>query len=726
MRKAQLSMKGRFQRPVPTSNLHLEDEADYREFEPFERDVGFFPRAPAGDDGSALQVMTIDMQKDQNAGSHNTVDYINTPLLVVRRGQEFAINITFNRPLAPEDDVQIEFLIGSDPTPQKRSLQIVTLGNREGGTWKGQILGVQGAVTTVGITPDTQSIVGLYRTYVAIATGTGMQRTQKDPSTNFYLLFNAWSPDDDAYYPDDAGRWEYVLNSSGHIYQGAVGSVSERYWVYGQFDKGVLDACIYIMDSCQMPIHDRGDIIQVSRKASAMMNSQDDNGVLVGNWSEDFSMGTPPTAWTGSTKILQDYFGQGTPVCFAQCWVYAGVLCSFMRSLGIPCRVITNFNSAHDNTGNLKTELIFKPDGTPDRRNTRDSIWNYHCWCEAFMKRSDLPPKYAGWQVVDATPQETSDGYFRCGPAPVIALKDGDLNHQFDCRFAFAEVNSDIVYIKMDRYGNMNVFNTDTTSVGSLILTKAVGTNGSEDITQNYKYPEGSRENSNTMSQAEQFGLERDNSEMPETKLSATITVDPCNLGDTVKLTVTFKNQNQVDKTIKAHLEVSAVFYTGVVLDEFKVEDFNIYTAAFQSNSAVFEILPQEYMPHLGSKMSLHFIVTGKTEDENVSDVKVIFLKPPPLIVQLSGHPQVNQQMFVTVYFKNPLNMSLYNARLVMEGAALLDHREFKYSVIGPNMEISQKVAFRPQKPGWRSIVAVLDCQNLTEVTGKVDVQIMP
>lgn len=46
-----------------------------------------------------------------------------------------------------------------------------------------------------------------------------------------------------------------------------------------------------------------------------------------------------------------------------------------MRSLGIPARVITNFNSAHDNTGNLKTELIFLPDGSPDKRRTRDSIW---------------------------------------------------------------------------------------------------------------------------------------------------------------------------------------------------------------------------------------------------------------------------------------------------------------------------------------------------------------
>lgn len=46
-----------------------------------------------------------------------------------------------------------------------------------------------------------------------------------------------------------------------------------------------------------------------------------------------------------------------------------------LRCLGIPARVITNFNSAHDNTGNLKTDLIFHEDGTPDRAETRDSIW---------------------------------------------------------------------------------------------------------------------------------------------------------------------------------------------------------------------------------------------------------------------------------------------------------------------------------------------------------------
>lgn len=105
-----------------------------------------------------------------------------------------------------------------------------------------------------------------------------------------------------------------------------------------------------------------------------------------------------------------------------------------LRCLGIPARVITNYSSAHDNTGNLKTDLIFHLDGTPDSESTSDSIWlvsmetqgvgpgdrgltllcsllrNYHCWNEVWMQRNDLPEGLGGWQVVDATPQETSDG----------------------------------------------------------------------------------------------------------------------------------------------------------------------------------------------------------------------------------------------------------------------------------------------------------------------------
>lgn len=71
---------------------------------------------------------------------------------------------------------------------------MVTFGNRAGGSWTGQILGSQGPVATLGITPSPNAIVGLYRTYVAISAPNGMQRTNRDPTTDLYILFNAWCP----------------------------------------------------------------------------------------------------------------------------------------------------------------------------------------------------------------------------------------------------------------------------------------------------------------------------------------------------------------------------------------------------------------------------------------------------------------------------------------------------------------------------------------------------
>lgn len=40
-----------------------------------------------------------------------------------------------------------------------------------------------------------------------------------------------------------------------------------------QFDKDVLDACIYILDAAHMPIKKRADLLSVIRKASAMVRT---------------------------------------------------------------------------------------------------------------------------------------------------------------------------------------------------------------------------------------------------------------------------------------------------------------------------------------------------------------------------------------------------------------------------------------------------------------------
>lgn len=62
------------------------------------------------------------------------------------------------------------------------------------------------------------------------------------------------------------------------------------------------------------------------------------------------------------------------------------------------------------------------------------------------MKRLDLGPEYAGWQAIDATPQELSEDAYRCGPASVAAVKRGEIRRPYDNGFLFAEVNADKVF----------------------------------------------------------------------------------------------------------------------------------------------------------------------------------------------------------------------------------------------------------------------------------------
>ncbi|XP_015252283.1 PREDICTED: coagulation factor XIII A chain-like [Cyprinodon variegatus] len=307
-----------------------------------------------------------------------------------------------------------------------------------------------------------------------------------------------------------------------------------------------------------------------------------------------------------------------------------------LRCLGIPSRVVSNFNSAHDNNGNLRTELVFKMDDTPDRERTVESIWNFHVWNEVFIKRSDLPPKYSGWQVVDATPQETSDGYYRCGPAPVIAIRDGELCFPFDLGFVFAEVNSDVHFMRSDRYGNLTPYKVDTEYVGKVLLTKAVGMMASEDITRTYKHPEGSAADEQTMSRAEEYGCSRDYADVPASKIDIKISAKAGSVGDPVKVAVTILNQGDQRKSVMVTLDISTVYYTGVPSsDPIRVGSFDLDVEGLQQETRTFEIPAKDYIPQLKPNSGLEITATGRTDDETVTEVQKLALKPPPMNVKV-------------------------------------------------------------------------------------------
>ena len=98
--------------------------------------------------------------------------------------------------------------------------------------------------------------------------------------------------------------------------------------------------------------------------------------------------------------------------------VFSSIVC---RALGLPCRNVTNYLSAHDTNKSMTVDkfvneegeetTISEVDGVFNGSSSTDSIWNFHVWNEAWMSREDLPDSiYNGWQVIDATPQEESDG----------------------------------------------------------------------------------------------------------------------------------------------------------------------------------------------------------------------------------------------------------------------------------------------------------------------------
>ena len=109
------------------------------------------------------------------------------------------------------------------------------------------------------------------------------------------------------------------------------------------------------------------------------------------------------------------------------------------------------------------------------------------------MSRPDLQGSYGGWQALDATPQELSPhtATMVVGPAPLAAIKDGQ-NKPYDSEFVISEVNADIKYYQETPDRTFKLVGSETVAVGDDISTKAVGSNSRADVTDAYKYREGS------------------------------------------------------------------------------------------------------------------------------------------------------------------------------------------------------------------------------------------
>ncbi|XP_054849611.1 protein-glutamine gamma-glutamyltransferase E-like isoform X1 [Eublepharis macularius] len=680
---------------------------------------------------TAETLANVDWKWDENTVAHHT-DRYNTKELVVRRGQPFVLTLTFSRTKPLGNNLTLIAETDANPDLQAKTRMAFAVSNTlSSSSWSAVQTSTDARSVSVSISSPPNAIVGRYK--LSMTTSSGSSRPDRSLGT-VVLLFNPWLAEDDVFMPNDAEREEYVLSEFGLVFSGSADHISNFGWDYGQFQEDILNICLTMLDrsrSCkQDPQGDlarRNDPKHVSRVLSAMVNSNDDSGVLKGNWSGKYRGGQNPSSWTGSVDLLRKWkASEFRAVKFGQCWVFAGVLTTVLRCMGVPTRMISNFNSAHDEDRTLTVDEYYDPSGNYLTMGI-DSIWNYHVWNESWFVRPDLGSAYDGWQILDATPQERSTGIFQCGPASVRAIKEGDVDLNYDSPFVFAEVNADrITWTYNPSTRESKRLYTETKSVGQFISTKAVGSHTRMDITNNYKYAEGSDKeravfekarstlNLNTM-RATAVKMVR----TPKPHVSGKFKVQRTpEVGKDVHLALKLTNLASEPKTLEAHMTAWTIVYMGKPIHEVWKNEQSVTLGPKEEKTLPIKISYEEYQQYLTTDNMIHTTALCQVEKEgDILVDRVITLENPSLTIKVLGRAKVNEEARVEVVFTNPLDQEVKDCVLLAEGSDLLVD---KIKLDAPPVEAKRHTiihfALTPRKYGTKQLLINFSCDRFQDI----------
>ncbi|XP_026465258.1 annulin-like [Ctenocephalides felis] len=656
--------------------------------------------------------------------------------LVVRRGQGFKLILSLSRPYDPQRDaVSFIFTVADAEVPNygQGTLVAVPLTSRPtigaDGQWSVAARNYEGTTLEVEVTPAHDCIVAQWKLDIdtKLLRGGAVSYSLPQP---FYVLYNPWCSRDQVYMADDALREETVMADTGLIWRGSYNRLRPTVWKYAQFEKDILDCALYLITHVsKLKGASRGDPVLVSRALCGAVNSADDNGVVQGNWSDDHGGGTPPTKWIGSMKIMQEYYKKKKPVKYGQCWVFAGVLCSALRTLGIPSRVITNYSSAHDTQASLTVDYFVDEKGEVMEELNSDSIWNYHVWNEAWMDRPDLYPAYAygGWQAVDATPQELSEDSFRCGPASVIAVKQGEIKRAHDTAFLYAEVNADKVFW---RYAGptqpLKLLRKDMYGIGQLISTKAVGKWEREDVTHTYKYPEKSEEERAIMLRALRsaesiFSRYYLNEDFNDVRFDFEL-LDDIKIGENFAVVLKIENRSGITAhRVTGFLRVDTVLYTGKVKGEVKLLQFTRDILPSTTDEVRMDVSFDEYFGRLIDQSAFNISCMARIQDTDYEyyaqdDFRV---RKPDIKIRLGGLPTTGIPLEVSLRLTNPMPIALKKGVFIVEGTGLEQQLKIKLKQnIEPGQTHIETFNLTPPYSGRSTIVAKFSSKELDDVDG--------
>ncbi|CAK9297583.1 unnamed protein product [Gordionus sp. m RMFG-2023] len=695
------------------------------------------------------EITNVDLSVRANTDLHRTSKFDivrREEVLVVRRGQAFTILISFKENFDPRrHGIKFVFDLGPSANIINGTKQVIevedeTLPVKQWGCRNKSIQGNRVWVECLAA-PNTSIgmwILSIVSTSLADAANFYRREIVFKINKPIFILFNPWCKEDSVFFDDDEWREDSVLGDVGKIWMGTSKDKHSRMWSYGQYEENVLSCAFLALDMTRLPHQRRNNPIEVCRAISAIVNSLDgDRGIVEGNWSGNYRNGINPTDWQGSTQIMQKYYKTRNSVKYGQCWVFAGVTTTILRALGIPCRTITNFNSAHDTNKNLVVDVIYNERMEIQEEISPDSIWNYHVWNECWMTRPDLPSGYGGWQLLDSTPQEISENVYRCGPVSIKAIRNGNVGLQYDTGFAFAEVNADIVSWILTRRNNgkPTFLYRDEHKIGqfiSCVKPNSISNVDDDrlDITNDYKPEESAREDNDSglralsrSSFSESYGSSNKDVEFT--------LVDLVNvrLGENLAIILKMLNLTNSQRTLTISLHLYSVYYTGIRHKKIKSAQFeNVPLNGRESRDISMEIQAEDYLDYIKDGCYFHMTCMAVVSETNevFSSVDDFIISMPTINIKVEGLPlKLNKQSSIKASFVNPLKKTLRNSKWILEGPGINKPKVIASRDIPGSSLAMLEANITPRDTGNKTILVSFSSSDLNDIEGYLHVSVI-
>ncbi|XP_006883028.1 PREDICTED: erythrocyte membrane protein band 4.2 [Elephantulus edwardii] len=692
--------------------------------------------------GQALAIKSCDLQAARNNEEHHT-KAISSKKLILRRGQSFTITLHFRAPvhsfISTLKKVALIAQTGEQPSQSNKTQVIFPVSSkRDQKSWYAAVEERDATSWTLSVITPADAIIGHYSLLLQVS-----GRTQHTLG-HFTLLFNPWCKEDAVFLENEAQRKEYLLNQNGLIYLGTADCIETKPWDFGQFERDTLNLSLSLL-GMDKEVKKWSNPAYVAQILGALLHALKEKNVLPSSRTHVPPEESLPNKCRGSVSILHQWLtGQGRPVYDDQAWVLAAVTCTVLRCLGIPARVITTFSSAQGTNGELLIDEYYNEEGLQIGESQKGRIWIFQTSTECWMARPVLPKRYGGWQILFPSHSKGGEVLEGCDLVPVRAVKEGTLslksaislrlNHAISQ--LFASVNAKCVVWKCCEDGTLELTDSSTKYVGNNISTKGVGSDRCEDITQNYKYPEGSLQEKEVLDRVkkERKKYRRDNSISPP----SLETIDPLYLfleapsslplrGD-AQFSVTLINPSNQEKTVKLTIGVQAMYYNGVPAAELWKEKLPLTLSANLvkriTNSLFFSNFEQN--PPENSFLRLTAMATHLESNLSCFAQEDIAICRPLLAIEMPETVKQYQPLKISVSIHNSLDMPMKNCLITIFGKGLI-HQEktYRLSSVRPGNALKTQFQFTPTHVGLQRLTVEMDCNMFQNLTNYKNVRVV-